>query len=160
MSAGAGAATSAAEAACACASGGGGTGGRQHDDAHAVVALAAARVEAGVLRARGGRQQARGQARVAGRRLGRGAQVGRRRGAVAAPLGRLLGPQPALHQQRRAGRHRHAALLRLRLCARSRATVRHCTLETLSGADRFLESIDYLIFSFVDSSPTIGLIAN
>lgn len=158
-SAGEGAATSAAEAACACASGGG-TGGGQHDDAHAVVALAAARVEAGVLRARGGRVQARGQARVAGRRLGRGAQVGRRRGAVAAPLGRLLGPQPTLHQQRRAGRHRHAALLRLRLCARSRATVRYCTLETLSGADRFLESIDYLIVSFVDSSPTIGLVAN
>lgn len=84
-----------------------------------MLARAAARVEAGVLRARGGREQARGQARVAGRRLGRGAQVGRRRGAVAAPLGRLLGPQAALHEQRRAGRHRHAALLRLRLCARS-----------------------------------------
>lgn len=92
-----------------------GGGGGQHEHAHAVVALAAARVEAGVLRARGGRAQAGREARVGRGRLGRGAHVGRRRLPVAAPLGALLGPQAALHRERRAGRHGHAAVLGLRL---------------------------------------------
>lgn len=103
---------------------GGGTGGLgglggQHHDAHAVVALAAAGVEAGVVRAGGGRAQAGGKARVgSGRgRLGRGAHVGGRRLPVAAPLGALLGPQAALHGEGRARRHRHAAVLVRRLCA-------------------------------------------
>lgn len=99
-----------------------GLGGRRgrgsHQHADALRGLARARVHAGVLRPRGGRPQARGEAAGARGLAGR-PHVGRRRRAVQPPLGALLHPQRALHGERRALVHRQAALrLVRRACAR------------------------------------------